>query len=60
MLDLQKKITIFGKYKNEQGVLLGKKDHDRLLGPEYDTAKAEFLMSRAMYKARETIAAILI
>ena len=30
------------------------------MGPEFDTAKAEFLMSKAMYKARETIAAILI
>lgn len=45
MRDLEKKIEIYQKYNDEQGLTLSKKEQDKLFGPAYDTVQAETMLS---------------
>lgn len=60
MRDLEKKISIYNKYKAEQGIEISKKEQNILFSPTYDTSQAETLMSIQMFKTREHAAATVI
>jgi hypothetical protein len=44
MKELEKKLTIYEKYKDEAGVVLRPVDKKKLLGPAFDSVQAETMM----------------
>jgi hypothetical protein len=60
MKDLEKKLSIYKKYKKEQGVTFTPQEQAMLFSPTYDIPQAETYMSLTMFKVRENAAATLI
>ena len=49
--ELQKKIAVYEKFKDLEGIELSKKDQNKLF--EHDTAQVETLISREVIKQRD-------
>lgn len=60
MREQEKKMKLYDKYNKEQGVRFTLDEKSKLFSPQYDSAKAETLMSLTMFRVRENAAATLI
>ena len=55
--DMEKKLDIYRKYKDEMGVSLTRKERENVL-KHYDSTGVEILMGRKMFSMRQTEAAV--
>ena len=55
--DMEKKLDIYRRYKDEMGISLNKKERDQVL-KNYDSTAVEILMGKKMFTKRQVEAAV--